>query len=265
MFCHNCGTKLEEGSAFCPECGAKQLDGPQPENAPEDALNEQPSGGAYEPEEPVKDSRRFLLILILIIVLGIALGIGGFFLYQKKSAPASKEAETTAEKDTKKNTAKKQEPKEEKQAKEQTASPEPEEKEETPAEKTYTHEYTFIQEMRTWEDAKTYCEAQGGHLATVTSQEEYDKITALANSSGCLVVWIGGMRLSDNSFGWVNGEDFTYSAWAAGEPNNDGGTEHYIGIMKVNGSWGMYDMPNDVSPYYSSSKVGFIMEKDIEQ
>lgn len=275
MFCHNCGTELEEGSVFCPECGTRQFDEPAPDNT-QHSQAEPVSIGAVEIEDTVSEdsSRRFLITVILIIVLGIALGAGGFFLYQKMSSPSSGKAEISAEKDTEKDSSSKQEAdksgkteaesRKEADADDGNADDKSIEEEETaPKEVTYIHEYTVVQGMRTWSDAKTYCEAQGGHLATAVSQDEYNQIIAKANETGCVVLWIGGQRLQDNSFGWVTGEDFTFSAWAAGEPNNDGGTENCLGLMKVNGNWSMYDMPNDVSAYYSSSKTGFIMEKDI--
>lgn len=276
MFCHNCGTELEEGSVFCPECGTRQFDEPAPDNT-QHSQAEPVSIGAVEIEDTVSEdsSRRFLITVILIIVLGIALGAGGFFLYQKMSSPSSGKAEISAEKDTEKDSSSKQEAdksgkteaegRKEADADNGNADDKSIEEETAPKEVTYIHEYTVVQGMRTWSDAKTYCEAQGGHLATAVSQDEYNQIIAKANETGCVVLWIGGQRLQDNSFGWVTGEDFTFSAWAAGEPNNDGGTENCLGLMKVNGNWSMYDMPNDVSAYYSSSKTGFIMEKDIAQ
>lgn len=260
MFCHNCGTELEEGSAFCPECGGLQ--------------DEPSSSRPLESKDTVSEgsSRRFLIVIILIVILGIALGAGGFLLYQKMSSPSPGKAETAAGKDASSSQNS------DKSGKDETASTkeadtddgkadEKSTEEETPAPKevTYIHEYTVVQGMRTWSDAKTYCEAQGGHLATAVSQDEYNQILAKANENGCVVLWIGGQRLQDGSFGWVTGEEFAFSAWAAGEPNNDGGSENCLGLMKVNGNWSMYDMPNDISAYYSSSKVGFIMEKDIAQ
>lgn len=274
MFCHNCGTELEEGSAFCPECGTPQFDDPAPDHVHGGLQDEPSSSRPLESKDTVSEgsSRRFLIVIILIVILGIALGAGGFLLYQKMSSPSPGKAETAAGKDASSSQNS------DKSGKDETASTkeadtddgkadEKSTEEETPAPKevTYIHEYTVVQGMRTWSDAKTYCEAQGGHLATAVSQDEYNQILAKANENGCVVLWIGGQRLQDGSFGWVTGEEFAFSAWAAGEPNNDGGSENCLGLMKVNGNWSMYDMPNDISAYYSSSKVGFIMEKDIAQ
>ena len=33
-------------------------------------------------------------------------------------------------------------------------------------------------------------------------------------------VWVGGRRLSDDSWIWLDGTEFSYTNWATGEPNN---------------------------------------------
>ena len=42
-----------------------------------------------------------------------------------------------------------------------------------------------------------------------------------------------------------NCEDFSYSYWGDGEPNNDGGIEHYRVLYKVDKEWGWNDGPID--------------------
>lgn len=321
MFCHNCGTKLDDGSLFCSECGARQLD-PAAQNTAgnSDADAAEPSryAGPITDEAPYKEpvpdiqsqkDNRLILIIIVVIVLGIITGIGMFFFLgrspssekmdsdtqtsksvtdssEKSDAQSVREDKDEDEDSTDGSSAKDKEgngkgsksardedededskdAEDRKSAKDEDKDDEDEDHDtKKPAEKVYTHEYTVIQGMQTWTDAKAYCEAQGGHLATAVSQAEYDQIVAKANATGCLVLWLGAQRSSDGTFQWVTGEEFAYNAWASGEPNNDGGVENYLGLMKVNGTWNMYDMPGDVSQYYSYNKVGFVMEKDIEQ
>lgn len=101
MFCHNCGTELEEGSAFCPECGTPQFDEPAPDHVHGGLQDEPSSSRLLESKDTVSEgsSRRFLIVIILIVILGIALGAGGFLLYQKMSSPSPGKAETAAGKD----------------------------------------------------------------------------------------------------------------------------------------------------------------------
>jgi hypothetical protein len=80
----------------------------------------------------------------------------------------------------------------------------------------------------TWPLAKAGCEAlgEGGHLVTITSQEEQ---TFVWNLAAMTDVWIGatdGKMESEPGdmsalFTWTTGEDIMqFNGWASGEPNN---------------------------------------------
>ncbi len=133
-----------------------------------------------------------------------------------------------------------------------------------PQETVTETEYTVVSRAMTWSDANAYCASQGGTLACITSQAEYDKVLAVAEQSGLHVLWLGGQR-SGSSFSWVSGEPFSYSSWAPGEPNNDGGSENYLALYNVNGVWGWYDAPNDLSATYPSHTMGFVMEREVQR
>lgn len=122
------------------------------------------------------------------------------------------------------------------------------------------HRYEIINTRVTWEQAKDYCLERGGHLATVTSPDEYQMIVNLANKSERKVLWLGAVKGADQSFKWVTGESVTYTNWLAGEPNNEGGNENCLVMFDVQGGWVWADVPNDLSPYYGADKVGFVCE-----
>ncbi len=79
----------------------------------------------------------------------------------------------------------------------------------------------------TWPAAKAACAAlyAGGHLVTITSQEEQTFVWGFATM---MDAWIGATDgLMDNQGGngmpstWITGEDITqFNGWASGEPNN---------------------------------------------
>jgi len=137
-----------------------------------------------------------------------------------------------------------------------------------------------VPEGLSWEDAKARAEADGGHLATITSAEENALVYALiaenpdiwVNIDGTAMVdrkentiqvsvgpWIGlyqerGASEPAGGWSWVTGETSDYTNWLSGatavtaEPNNLGGIEHYghffaAGLDTRADTWN--DMPND--------------------
>ncbi|MBE7173166.1 MAG: T9SS type A sorting domain-containing protein [Williamsia sp.] len=80
-----------------------------------------------------------------------------------------------------------------------------------------------------------------GHLATITSAGENNFIHHYI-SSAHISPWIGLFSAGRlGRFRWVGGEALSYTNWAAGEPNNYGGTpgnvvEPYVQIYE-NGTW----------------------------
>lgn len=105
------------------------------------------------------------------------------------------------------------------------------------------HHYVFIPERKTWKDAKKYATSMGGHLVTITSQNEQRAIESLLNISGNIYpTWIG---LTDNIqegvFKWVTGERLEYMNWGPNNPDNwksRGITQNYVWIGYLNlGKW----------------------------
>ena len=132
--------------------------------------------------------------------------------------------------------------------------------------------YQVIVGDYTWEQAKQYCEQNGGYLATVTSEAEQEEIESILyfyieqSDISLYAVWLGASDTQETGkFAWITGESFSsYQKWADGEPNNENGTEHYLIMYNVSPQeqqWFWNDAPNDVSGYYSGT-MGFIMEKD---
>jgi hypothetical protein len=93
-----------------------------------------------------------------------------------------------------------------------------------------------------WLNAKSNCEAMGGHLVTVTSSGENNFIFNIWPSG-----WIGLTdEVNEGQWRWVTGETYSYSSWNGGEPNN-AGNEDYVQFVG-GGRWN--DLPNNVSlPY----------------
>ena len=123
------------------------------------------------------------------------------------------------------------------------------------------HTYTIVEQPMTWAEAESYCESQGGYLACITSQEENEQVKSMIADSSCTLFWIGAQRNSPGGFTWVTGEDMTFTEWAAGEPNNEGGNENVVAIFQTVDGVAWYDTLNDVSAYYRPTTMAFVMEK----
>jgi len=98
----------------------------------------------------------------------------------------------------------------------------------------------------TWAQARALAEAMGGHLVTITSSAENDFVAALVTAQGegnLERYWLGGYQTSPGvneplgSWTWVTGEAWNYANWAAGEPNNGGGTQHFLHYWPAPGQW----------------------------
>lgn len=132
----------------------------------------------------------------------------------------------------------------------------------------HTSRYEIIPADISWTEANAECIARGGHLATISSEEEMNQLIALAEDSGLRFLWIGGYTsvYGSQTFGhWVTGEPFSYTAWYEGEPSRndmDGTPEMYIMMWKIKKEWSWNDQRNDpVSELdYFVGDIGFICE-----
>ncbi len=108
------------------------------------------------------------------------------------------------------------------------------------ADSTYkNHKYEIFNEGLTWREAKEACEAQGGHLVSIDSEEEQrfiEKLLADSELSESKDIWIGTAEELDNYSEWVTGEPVTYTNWGVPQPDNLGGNQRHAVI--VNGDRG---------------------------
>lgn len=121
-----------------------------------------------------------------------------------------------------------------------------------------SHKYEFYSSTATFAQAMEYCEKNGGHLVTITSKEENDKMLELVEDySGS--AWIGATKFSSSNWYWINSEPYAENnLWAAGEPNNDGGVELFTNLYFSSNNKGKW---NDINANIRDVK-GFICEYD---
>ena len=102
--------------------------------------------------------------------------------------------------------------------------------------------------VTTWEEAKEYCESQGGYLATITGQEEDEFVYAyLRNNFDYESAYFGFTdRDEEGTWVWDNGEVSSYTNWHSGEPNSENPNEDFAMYYYKysDGSWNDGDFGN---------------------
>ena len=82
--------------------------------------------------------------------------------------------------------------------------------------------------VSTWNEAKQYCENQGGYLATITSPEENEFVYSYLNDVGYESAYFGFTDLDEEGIWvWDNGEVSSYTNWHSGEPNGENPNEDF--------------------------------------
>ncbi len=131
------------------------------------------------------------------------------------------------------------------------------------------HSYFVYDIPMTWEKANIFCENVGGHLVTITSEDENNFVTSLIKNATKSLYWLGGLdKLHDNNWQWINGEEWNYSNWNSKEPT---GGQYCLAIYSdkaatdidnscVYGKW--IDNPNNGTSGFTIDKMGFICEWD---
>jgi hypothetical protein len=89
-----------------------------------------------------------------------------------------------------------------------------------------------------WQQARDEAVARGGHLATITSQEEHEFVYGLASDpaywNGTSGPWLGGYQPAGSpepggGWTWVTDEAWGYTRWwPDGQPDDAGGVEDYM-------------------------------------
>jgi hypothetical protein len=114
--------------------------------------------------------------------------------------------------------------------------------------------YAVVNSELTWAEAKADAEMRGGHLVTVTSEEEHlqilEQIGLGALESAHL--WIGATDEEEEGvWKWVTGETFDYARWESSQPDNNDSEAHYAFYYQgTTGEW--YDGYD--------TKAGYILE-----
>lgn len=119
------------------------------------------------------------------------------------------------------------------------------------------HWYAITTHPDDWRNVEGVAASFGGYLTSITSAAENNWVyDTFINFGTCAPNWcdpatfyIGLERASPGGpFAWVSGEPLGFTAWHAGEPNNEGGVEGSTQMFKTGGLVVWNDIDFDSNP-----------------
>lgn len=300
--CPNCGRQFPVTDVFCDSCGCPlDLIAPtQPQQSFVLPTQQPPTQTttAYYAEKPKKTGTLIGLLVAILLILAAMIVLGFFLIHQlnqNDTTNHTSELAAVAQTETTKMAADTEPPAAETAAPEietkisvvtvieqvtvpQTDSPSvyavpTPEPDPQPAGKTYQ---AFV-DACTWADAKQKCEAAGGHLAYITSDEDWNQAISVLSGTGLRYVWLGGSTYisrdgSTITASWLNGSNLNYidnaNHWYPNEPSgwDNSSPEHslepYILLWYVDDYWSLNDTSNDILKYYKPERIGYLCEFD---
>lgn len=80
------------------------------------------------------------------------------------------------------------------------------------------HLYLYVQETKTWSDARDYCSEQGGFLVTI--QDAVENLYIYQLTEGW--TWLGATdEIEEGTWVWISGEPWKYAKWHPGQPSGE--------------------------------------------
>jgi C-type mannose receptor len=85
-----------------------------------------------------------------------------------------------------------------------------------------------------WQEARNFCQAWGGDLVQIGSNEEHAQLVQRIDGTA----WIGATdQGAEGTFRWVGGDPFEFTAWSMGQPNNLQGSEDCAELRTADDGW----------------------------
>ncbi|XP_040887304.1 C-type mannose receptor 2-like [Toxotes jaculatrix] len=97
------------------------------------------------------------------------------------------------------------------------------------------YEYHFINETKTWDEARSYCRENYTDLATVYDMADMKRLTDSLAKKEKKEAWIGLYNKNDSNKAWhwsLPGVEYNETNWAEGEPNDVDGNTNCVLMTK---------------------------------
>ncbi|XP_068609207.1 uncharacterized protein [Brachionichthys hirsutus] len=102
----------------------------------------------------------------------------------------------------------------------------------------YSNFYRLVTEPKSWDAAQTFCEVEGGNLASIDMSYDQAFVAGVVLQGGD-DAWIGLRRQDEGVYAWTDGWPVFFTQWGPGEPstNQDGGCVSMHGAPAFHGTW----------------------------
>ena len=89
--------------------------------------------------------------------------------------------------------------------------------------------YFWATNKKSWADAEDFCQQEGGHLASIPTEDVNNFVWEEMERQGQNHFWIGGSDLEEEGvWNWNDCSLWNFTFWEAGEPNNNNGEQHCL-------------------------------------
>ncbi len=128
------------------------------------------------------------------------------------------------------------------------------------------HTYILYTGADDYEEAKAFAEESGGYLATITTMDEQEIVSALLKNASCPFAWIGMENsFQGGNYAWTTGEEVIYKNFSS-TPNTTKKMTGFVFTDKLSngsllGQWNTCDGTfKHQGVLYTADKFGFIIE-----
>ncbi len=116
------------------------------------------------------------------------------------------------------------------------------------------HYYAIYDDAQSWKDAYDQCKKLGGHLATISSEEEDIAVISYLKNQDVDVAFLGLIYTSNSehelNWYWYGYEELSYVDWTEGEPSLGDDEDCLYGAMCQSDNYQWRALPIDYTNYY---------------